>query len=434
MPPKNDPYSNKTHRRIDVALLVITILILFFVLRASAHAQMVTIGSGEPRESTDQILSASNSTGGGGGGGGRQKGGDPAWIGPGGSTGTPTTGTWNTAGNWSPSGVPSSTSSTTQLDFGGSLSTSYTSTDDIAGNFTFGTINLKSTSSATDTIAASAGQLLLVATSGATISQNTGASGAFTISMGIMSAVTGNSGTATLTLGGDGSGLVTLSGVLSQQNNNKILALTKTGNSTFILSGANTYTGATQVNGGTLYVNGSLASGSAVTVSNSGTVLGGSGTINGTISVGSGAILQGGSGSTGQTLTLKGAVTMNTGSIIQLALGSSLAHSTIAMSSATLTFATNQDFKFIYPTVATTGTYTGIITGVSNPTQAVMNTWKIDTFGTTGSFSWDAANSGEIDLTLTAVPEPGTWFAAALAFPALAYAQRRRFARLLVSA
>src|SRR5207244_4051645 len=106
-----------------------------------------------------------------------------------------------------------------------------------------------------------------------------------------------------------------------------------------------------------------------------------------TVTVNSGAILEGGTGSAGQTLTLQGNVTMKTGSIIELALGPALTHSKIAMSSgATLTFATNQDFKFIELAGTTTGTYTGLITGVPQPTAAVLSSWVIDNFGTTGTF------------------------------------------------
>ena len=35
--------------------------------------------------------------------------------------------------------------------------------------------------------------------------------------------------------------------------------------------------------------------------------------------------------------------------------------------------------------------------------------------------------SQSIDLTLTAIPEPGTWFGAALTMSILVYHQRRRF-------
>lgn len=209
--------------------------------------------------------------------------------------------------------------------------------------------------------------------------------------------------------------------------------LTKLGAGTLLLSAANTYTGATQVNAGTLYVNGSLNASSAVTVNNSGTVLGGTGgTINGPVSIASsGAILQGGTGSTGQTLTLTGAVTMSTGSVIQLALGPTLTHSTIAIGSpGTLSFATNQDFKFIEVAGATIGTYTGIITGVPNPGTA-LTTWVIDNPGYTGAFTWDALNGGEIDLTLTAIPEPSTWIGAALALGAVGVMKRGRFRKKL---
>ena len=115
---------------------------------------------------------------------------------------------------------------------------------------------------------------------------------------------------------------------------------------------------------------------------------------------------------------------MGTGSILQLALGASGTHSTLAISSpGSLTFATNQDFKFIAsPTI---GTYTGLITGVPNP-GAALNSWVIDNSGYAGTFSWDGANGGEIDLNMTAVPEPSTWIIGALALAALIYHQRRR--------
>ena len=39
MPPRIDPYANKTHRRIDIALVVITLVLLFFAFRLSAHGR-----------------------------------------------------------------------------------------------------------------------------------------------------------------------------------------------------------------------------------------------------------------------------------------------------------------------------------------------------------------------------------------------------------
>jgi hypothetical protein len=37
MPPRVDPYSNKTHKRIDVLLVVITLVLMIFAFRASAQ-------------------------------------------------------------------------------------------------------------------------------------------------------------------------------------------------------------------------------------------------------------------------------------------------------------------------------------------------------------------------------------------------------------
>lgn len=75
------------------------------------------------------------------------------------------------------------------------------------------------------------------------------------------------------TIGSD-SGTLTLSGVVSGSG----YSMTKVGAGTLAFTGANTYTGATNVNVGTLIVNGSLSSSSLVTVA-AGAKLGGSGSI-----------------------------------------------------------------------------------------------------------------------------------------------------------
>lgn len=74
-----------------------------------------------------------------------------------------------------------------------------------------------------------------------------------------------------------------MSGVISDGGSGG--SLIKVGAGTLTLGGANTYTGATTVNAGTLAVTGSLAS--LVTV-NSGGTLAGTGTVNNIVAVGSG--------------------------------------------------------------------------------------------------------------------------------------------------
>lgn len=189
----------------------------------------------------------------------------------------------------------------------------------------------------------------------------------------------------------------------------------------------NVYTGATQVSGGTLLINGNQSSATgAVTVSGSGTILGGSGTIGGAITVNSAAAILGGNGTTGTTLTAANNLTLTSGLIVELALGPSHTHSTLARTGGTWSFQTNQQFTFIN-LGATTRTYQDIITGLAaNPGTG---SWTINNPGFTGSFFYAGAN---IDLTLTAVPEPSTWIGGALAVGVVGWSVVRK--KLLATA
>ncbi len=194
--------------------------------------------------------------------------------------------------------------------------------------------------------------------------------------------------------------------------------VTKLGAGTLALTVANTYTGTTTVSAGTLLVNGSTAAASAVTV-NSGGTLGGSGTVNGTVLINNGGILSPGA-SVGTLNT--GALTLNDTSSLVFELGTS---SDLVAVIGNLTL----DGKL---TVTDSGgfgassqyelfSYTGTLTD---------NTLDVVSAPSGFSYMIDTGTAGFVFLDVTAVPEPGTYFAAALALGGLIITQRKRITAL----
>ena len=120
----------------------------------------------------------------------------------------------------------------------------------------------------------------------------------------------------------------TFGGVLGGGASSKNFGVTMAGAGTQVFSGANTYTGPTQINSGTLSVTGSLASASTVTVggsTGSGTpTLNGTGTINGNVIVASagggaaGTITPGTSSNLYGTMNIGGTISFQTGSVFAL--------------------------------------------------------------------------------------------------------------------
>ena len=168
----------------------------------------------------------------------------------------------------------------------------------------------------------------------------------------------------TLKLIGDNTGDNTLRANLAN-NGTGLLSVVKGGAGTWILSGANAYTGATTINSGTMKVNGTLAAGSAVTVA--GGTLGGIGTIAGPVAVGTGAMLA--PGASAGTLST-GPVTMAANSTYQWDISSTAADKVVV----TGTLALNDGWKLSLASFdgtkpATGGvvynifTYTGLFSG-----------------------------------------------------------------------
>ena len=225
-----------------------------------------------------------------------------------------------------------------------------------------------------------------------------------------VTSLTLNSGTATSN---------TYSGVIS--NGAAGMSLTKTGDGTQTLSGANTYTGGTTISQGTLLVTntaGSATGSGAVTVE-SGGILGGTGQITSATTV-TGTLMAGnGSNATG-TLTLAGDLTLDSASELLFSLNASSNSSLAQSGSGSWSFQTDQTVRFL-DFGATPGTYTGILTGLASDPMA--SGWTIANSGWTGSFAY---NSGSLDFTLTAVPEPSTVIAALLVFGGLCWMRHRR--------
>jgi len=125
----------------------------------------------------------------------------------------------------------------------------------------------------------------------------------------------GNSSASTLTVNNNSADTYggVIGGPTGNQNN---INLVKSGSSTLTLSGANTYTGTTQVNAGVLSVTGSLGSGTAVTVggagASSGATIAGTGVIGGNVVVASAGVGNAGTFSPGTTGTPQGMLTVGT--------------------------------------------------------------------------------------------------------------------------
>ncbi len=149
---------------------------------------------------------------------------------------------------------------------------------------------------------------------------------------------------------------------------------TKTGAGGLVLGGANTFTGAVAVSGGTLNVHGSIASGSDVNV-NSGATLTGDGSINRKVVLNSGATLMPGGSASGSVLSAS-SLTWNEDAVMGFSLDSSA--NQLALTGA-LTKGGAEPHKFVF---------------AAGPGLAIGNTYTLVTFGSTDLTAADLSFTG----------------------------------------
>jgi autotransporter-associated beta strand protein len=189
----------------------------------------------------------------------------------------------------------------------------------------------------------------------------------------------------------------TLSGVIS--NGAAPGTLEMSGFGTLVLAGNNTYTGATNVNAGTLDVTGSIASSSLVTVANGG-ALTGTGTL-GSLQIASGGIFAPGSGTPGGSTAIAGNLALESGALYLVAVNPATASFASVSGTASLagtvdaTFATGNYISKVY-SIVSAGTVSGEFKSLST-TNLPANF--------TASLSYDSAHA-YLDLTLKFVTLP----------------------------
>ena len=213
--------------------------------------------------------------------------------------------------------------------------------------------------------------------------------------------------------------------------------LTKTGEGTLELTGANLYTGNTSVNNGTFLANnasGSATGGSTAISVTGDAVLGGSGTVGttgATTTIGNGATLTGGTAGTVDELSFTGDLVAQSGSIWLVDLVENSNGTTdhinvsgnLTISGAIFTagdFANSHTPNNSY----VIATYGGNLTGEFDFGGAWLNNTERTLDG--GQYLINYGGGSNSFITLTAVPEPGTFGLLGLALAGLAFLRFRK--------
>lgn len=310
------------------------------------------------------------------------------------------------------------------------------------------------------TLAVSSGVTMAGATGGLTVNTSGGFASLLTLNsaqtVGSLSGTASGAGTATINLAAAAATLTvnqsantSYAGIISGSG-----GLTKQGAGTLILTGANTFTGAIAISGGTLRVNGAgviADSVNAVTVA-SGAALGGTGTINRAITIASGAYLTPGASIGKLTVATNRTTTIGGNSNLVFEYNSDLPGIPVAgvdndfMSGALATLdlsgldtGANKWNVFLSPS-----TYTPVNTpvpqvftaftyaSITNPTGIVAGdlTPFINFMGAYLGTATASISGGNVFFSFTPVPEPGAIFAFAAIAAAGVVAIRRKIRKM----
>lgn len=227
---------------------------------------------------------------------------------------------------------------------------------------------------------------------------------------------------------------MTISAVITGGSTN---ALQKTGTGQLTLAGANTYLGATQINGGTLVANvGTLTSTSSVTVNSGGTLLlSGNGRH---IGANTGVTLAGGTfntggfsepngGPSGLATSYIGALTLSATSTIDFGTGSSSILEFAGLGThtgGTVLQIINWDGV---PVVGGAGDRL-LFAGLATSFTTAYAQSEVSFNGVSGYsvVQFDIAGNPYYEVTASPIPEPATWIGGGLALAAVAWMSRRK--------